>query len=520
MNNEVYMAKKKSKDLSATVLYQTFNQGVVLYVDGGCRIGYPSDPNTKYGGWGIHGYTYDIGVMPNKRYSKKDAPSTSGYKPGDTVPIEQQVVPTGYIDGYGSIGNKDTSDKAELIGFNKAIELVKEKGYKQAHLLLDNQYVINGVNEHYPKWVSLGWKKSNGDPYANKTLWESTMSVYQPLAKEVDFTVSWVNGHSGNLGNDRADYLATKGVYLGRNGVLDKSNIKYSPIAKYRDPKPNVCKLFNRDRWYFNTHPETPDLSKDGRYVYHCGGHGDDDTLVGKPTATASVYVLYLKQPEPVLDAVRKHHAKLIPNPLNDLCMARLSTLLLPRVYDEIQQDGVNTLSIASNKHRYDGLCTIDGQEVTKVIKPAGLTFKLIDVHNFLQSELDRYLDGKAHLTDITNLIYDITTDKKGNTTYKYIVPASSKVLRIPVNIDNQNKPSIPNIHQCNLTWGIDICPRDLFNRIKDHTPKVYVSTWLVSEFAFRYAVIIEAGEDSMIWMGKDSNLQFIYPDKKNSKGS
>lgn len=499
--------------------------GCVLYVDGGCRPGYPSDPNAKFGGWGMHGYTYELDVKPASKRTKKDVPTIAGYQIGDKVEHEQQVIPLNYIDGFGSMTDKDRSDIAELTGFKQAVELVKEKGYKKVQFLLDNQYVIDGANQHFDKWCAAGWKKPNGDPYANQALWESIMSVYLPLKYDVDMKIDWVNGHSGNLGNDRADYLATKGVYFGRNGKTQYANIQFSPVAKYRDPKPNINRLFMKNRWYFNTDHIEPLMSKDGRYVYHCGAHGPDDTLVGKPMADSVAYVVYTKDKQTVLENIRLRHAALIDNPLNELCMARLDTILLPRIYDELERDGMDCLSIAPRRLRFQGLCTIDEQEVTRIIQPSGLTFKLIDVHNSMCQSLDDFIEShtdangqlKPFYTDITERFYRQDKDKKGNIVYNMAFEPTNKSLRIPLNVA---LPQGDMQLEATFTVGIDMPSRELINAIKEHRPQVIAKTWPLSEFAFRYALIFVVGDDIMMWMGKDSNLQFVYPDamKRNLK--
>lgn len=500
------MANKKDKSVENT------NQGCVLYVDGGCRPGYTqTDNNNKYGGWGFHGYTYTIGVHPPKLRTKKDIPTIRGYQIGDETTLEEQVIPTKYIDAFGSMGKDDDSAKAELEGFTQAVNYLIKNDFKQVHLLLDNQYVINGVNGGYDKWVDMQWKKSDGGYYSNREMWEKLMVGYKPFNQEDICKVTWVNGHSGNLGNDRADYLATKGVYFGRNGKLHVDSVKESPIAKYRDPKPAINRLFVKNRWYFNT-DEKPIVSPCGRYVYHCGAHGPDDTLVGKATSDSVAYIVYTKAQQQVLESVRQCHRRLIPNPYNELCMARLDTLLLPRIYQEILDDGVEVLSLAPRKMKYEGLCTIDAQMATKVIRPSGLTFKLIDTHNFMQAELDNFIaKGKCTVTEITDHIYSEKAVKK-ETVYELTFPSTTKILRPVVNLQNGNT------HVCGLTIGIDCPPRELLNAIKDRKPKVYVITWLLSEAAFRYAMIFDCGDDIMMWMGKDSSMQLVYP-KHMKKG-
>lgn len=494
------MAKKEKTD-------EKTQQGCVLYVDGGCRPGYIQQPDTKYGGWGLHGYTYTIGVHPPKLRTKKDIPTIRGYQIGEETTLEEQVVPTQYIDAYGSMSEQDDSAKAELEGFTQAIKYAMTKDFKQIHLLLDNQYVINGVNGGFDKWENMKWKKADGGNYSNRELWERLMRDYKPFNAEDICKVTWVNGHSGNLGNDRADYLATKGVYLGRNGVMFKHQIKESPIAKYRDPKPEINRLFVKNRWYFNT-DEKPIMSPCGRYVYHCGAHGSDDTLIGKAMSDSVAYIVYTKEEQTLLEKVRQFHRKMIPNPYNELCMARLDTLLLPRIYQEIMDDGVEVLSLAPRKMKYEGLCTIDEQMATKVIRPSGLTFKLIDTHNFMEKQLNSFIQGdNVTTTDITDLIYQERKVKK-EIVYDLTFTSTTKILRPMVKLQEGQE------HKCALTIGIDCPPRELLNAIKDRKPKVYVMTWRLSSAAFRYAMIFDCGEDIMMWMGKDSSMQLVYPEE------
>ena len=58
-------------------------------------------------------------------------------------------------------------------------------------------------------------------------------------------------------------------------------------------------------------------MSKDGRYVYHCGAHGSDNSLIGKPMSDSVAYVVYTKEEQKVLEQVRLRHRELIDNPLN-----------------------------------------------------------------------------------------------------------------------------------------------------------------------------------------------------------
>lgn len=497
--------------------------GCVLYVDGGCRSGYPNDALSQYGGWGIHGYKYNIGVSPTKPRTKKDIPTIFGYQDGTKVELNNQVIPTGYIDGWGSLSNKETNNSAELHGFINSMGIIKnlidKEQLKKAQLLLDSQYVIKGINEFYPRWEARNWMKSdNSEPIANAILWQRAVNEYKQVSANVDICVNWVKGHSGDLGNTRADNLATTGVFVGRNGVLDKTKIKHSPVAKYGSPDVSINRLFQKNRLYFNTQ-EQPLKSKDGRFVYHCGAHGDDDTLVGMRMHDSCAYVVYTKEQEVVLEAIRQQHRKLIPNPLNELCMMKLDIALLPRIYQQIQEDTADVLSQVTRGYR--GICTTNGQMVTRVVEPSGLTFKLIDVHNLLCDQLDDYLEGKGTFTDVTSIFYTdekIKVKKEMVDIRKSKLSSSDKVIRADVWIRKGTNEKEDFQYPIRAKIGIDTPSKELIASIGSRNPKVTCITQKISDHFFTYGFVFDCGDDVMYWVGKDTATQLIWDHGKKCK--
>jgi ribonuclease HI len=72
----------------------------------------------------------------------------------------------------------------------------------------DSTYVQKGIKEWISKWKINGWKTSNRKDVKNKDLWVQL----DILNSEISINWMWVKGHSGHLENDRADFLANKGV--------------------------------------------------------------------------------------------------------------------------------------------------------------------------------------------------------------------------------------------------------------------------------------------------------------------
>jgi ribonuclease HI len=82
-------------------------------------------------------------------------------------------------------------------------------------LHVDSSYVMNGMKTWIAGWKKNGWKTSAKKPVKNVELW-------QALDAEVErheIVWVWVKGHSGDVGNDRADELANKGVDMVRAGA-------------------------------------------------------------------------------------------------------------------------------------------------------------------------------------------------------------------------------------------------------------------------------------------------------------
>ena len=91
----------------------------------------------------------------------------------------------------------------------KAINTVSE-----ITVFTDSTYVQKGINEWIGKWKINGWRTSNKKEVKNKDLWVQLDN----LASQLKVSWIWVKGHSGHPENDRADYLANKGV--GMDGSI------------------------------------------------------------------------------------------------------------------------------------------------------------------------------------------------------------------------------------------------------------------------------------------------------------
>jgi ribonuclease HI len=147
----------------------------IVYADGGC------DPNPGPGGWGA--------VIAG---------------------------PEGAIELCGGEG-ATTNNRMELTAAIRALEHFPEGA--AIEMRCDSQYVVKSATEWMKGWKARGWRTATG-PVKNIDL----MQRLDELASQRDVRWTWVRGHAGEAGNERADCLATQ----GRRQVLGL------PIEPYR----------------------------------------------------------------------------------------------------------------------------------------------------------------------------------------------------------------------------------------------------------------------------------------------
>lgn len=78
----------------------------------------------------------------------------------------------------------------------------------------DSAYVVNAINQKwYKKWQYNGWKTTDKKPVKNQDLWHELLLLYNWFSDgngEIEFC--HVKGHSGNVLNEKADWLAKEAI--------------------------------------------------------------------------------------------------------------------------------------------------------------------------------------------------------------------------------------------------------------------------------------------------------------------
>jgi ribonuclease HI len=99
-----------------------------------------------------------------------------------------------------------TNNRMELTAVIEALRALKWPC--EVALYTDSQYVRQGITAWIGNWKKRGWKTADKKPVKNADLWQALDD--QAMRHRVQW--HWVQGHSGDEGNERADALANRGA--------------------------------------------------------------------------------------------------------------------------------------------------------------------------------------------------------------------------------------------------------------------------------------------------------------------
>lgn len=99
-----------------------------------------------------------------------------------------------------------TNNRMELTAVIESLAALKAPS--QVTLHLDSEYVRNGITSWIHNWKRRGWRTASNQAVKNVDLWQKLDALSQ--AHRIEW--KWVRGHAGDVGNERADALANRGV--------------------------------------------------------------------------------------------------------------------------------------------------------------------------------------------------------------------------------------------------------------------------------------------------------------------
>lgn len=99
-----------------------------------------------------------------------------------------------------------TNNRMELTAAIRALSYLQRPS--SVDLITDSTYLRDGITSWLSKWKENGWRNAQKKPVKNKDLWEELDNLLPHHRIEWH----WVRGHEGNVGNERADKLATEAI--------------------------------------------------------------------------------------------------------------------------------------------------------------------------------------------------------------------------------------------------------------------------------------------------------------------
>jgi len=113
---------------------------------------------------------------------------------------------SGYDEYASGADAHTTNQRMEVLA---VIEALRANPEGPIEIVSDSTYVVKCFQDKwYVGWRRRQWKNSQGQPVANRDLWEQLFALALDIDREITF--SWVKGHSGDAMNDFVDTLATE----------------------------------------------------------------------------------------------------------------------------------------------------------------------------------------------------------------------------------------------------------------------------------------------------------------------
>jgi ribonuclease HI len=503
--------------------------GVNIYTDGGAR------PNPGNMGWGVHGYTYTLELGKQGSGLHGHQISDIGYIEDAKAPKTafNKVQPLKYFDFFGSSAVPGTNNAGEVDAMYHGLLKSLDVNPHTVNVFADSEYALRGVREGLKIWKSRGWMKPDGAPIPNAHNWQNLDSIIQIYEeRKIPINFSWVKGHGTNLGNNKADMLATLGVMHSAWKSV-KTEYKTSEAKGYWKSEVVKHPFLSYRRMYFNSAPEYNVI---GHYfMADPGTPNDSDT--GKKLPDMSYAVVRLKEPDDGIETLRNTQYEISAG-INSVILLLLDRLFSPTVYSMVSEYG-KCATIPSERSSLS-INFLDKKPLCVDVSPAGLSLRAIEASARLEELLDRYEQYKKdptevsggycdfHVSDITPVFFDKVEKvaKKSKTKsnsmdgdkpveYSYVLKECFKPgtrecpvsVTVPYKTGAESKQATLDII---LVLGGDILPRNNLKRLEALNPKISLITWRDSVQIIRYCCVIETSDGVGIWSNYHTNRVIV----------
>lgn len=494
------------------------DEGLVFYTDGGCRLS-----TSGVAGFGIHGYRYRLNTPKRGLGLGKIYASPTGYldptSPYDSETTKYQrkesdsqvCTVLAYYDGYGGVDGAQTNNRAELLGLCAALrKALDEHGIVRLHIIADSEYALKAYS-NIEKACKNGWTGSSGQALANADLLEQVHNLKQACkAASLSVTIEWMRGHTGNLGNERADELCHVAMNRQEWGKeVIGLQLTQSEPGGYWDAPESRHPLLSDTRVYLLKSNE-PILYAHDRYphcqVYYTGNAGGKGSEPGVGDAERYNGIVHTNgQPDALIEHVREY----TQNPEDKtlaLVEVRNDILGHARVIKAMSDHGVYAIRKGQDR-RYPELTCANrtiGFYHTPVMLSLHFYSDLSDLHDWvMQYRTDPQMSSVA-VIDITDRVYETPVDKRGQAQLSVIADDDFVVTW--------------DVFKIKLAYGIQFPNRTLFGRIKDLNPKVNLIITEVGDLCASFAVEVQCDTGWGVWQSQYANRVFFI--NRSSKES
>ena len=492
------MFKEELKTLSLDLTSDT--DGVVIYTDGS------HEGTFNLTGGGIHGYTYKKEKPKRGLGLGKWKATTKGYSAEADI---EPVTVVEYFDGILSLAG-GTNNTAELKTGILSLDLasgLSENGIKNAHVLMDSKYVIDGIVKYVDRWAENDWVKPNGSPLMNTDIWKSAYDLKNKLKEnEVNYEIEWVKGHSGDPGNETADVNANIGRVLN---VFDAVNTQETLGTFTRSEPQGYWKVDVSDKVSVLSGTslifDARDTKEDCKRFFAFTNEQSDSSMYGIPDNTACYGVVELKEAPNLINSVMIRQSNIIKKSDPDISMfyqLHIRNAFSPKTLTNIKKYGTKVLT-PSTKYKELKLLG-NGSTVTEILYPVRFAVDGILLHQTLSGILDCFIkdrmkDSKVFtVNDVTDHVYDMKEEGK------------KKVCKIKEELNSSNSsldlsehyPEIKTDYGFNpllLSFGSDLPRREIVAGAAKLNPKAYIVHWEDSG-SFKRAFVLETDEGVSLW--------------------
>lgn len=466
--------------------------GIVLYTDGSFR--------QNVAGWGVHGYTYNDIPMKSKA-ALKQQPTKNGYK---DVGVEETCTVVDYIDAFGKVTDNPTNNTAELSAAINGFKLALKTDAKELTILLDSEYTRKGLQEWIPKWIKNNWLKADGAPVANADLWKELNALKgEWLGRGNKLEMTWVKGHSGDIGNDKADLNALRG---GGSTAPVEVKAEANEINKPKKKPMSPLIMESRALFMINNGMEPTGfyyLYNLGR-MHNAGFRPKDsskdklakaDLLLGRRISEATFSVYKADGKDDYIEELIELHTKAYGTGNPEIGILNLANACSAKQRQRIESMGLEGLL------RFDDIRVLATPEmalISRTLDPPRMSNDAIGEFNILERRLTEYLDGTLGESvvkiDITSYFYEeVTNGKKTVTQLKKSITQNTEIVEIPIDYKDEKI-------KIRLILNLDIPSRNQLNRIQSDSVKVELLVVAIGPFAYSYSTVFKTTEGAAIF--------------------